>query len=127
MSKRILVLDDDDAILEILSFLLTEEGYQVRTINCGDNVFIEVNTFNPDLLLMDVMLAGMDGRSICRKIKENKLTSALPIILISGTNDLAAVIHQPGAPNDIVEKPFDIMSLLRKIDQCLCDSVTINN
>ena len=119
MPKKILVLDDDNDILEILSFLLVEEGYEIMTVNCGDNVFVDINAFKPDLLLMDVMLAGMDGRSICKKIKETKLTCLLPVILISGTHDLAASLHQAGAPNDFIAKPFDIENLLIKIEQCL--------
>lgn len=119
MPKKILVLDDDNDILEILSFLLVEEGYEIMTVNCGDNVFADINAFKPDLLLMDVMLAGLDGRSICKKIKQTKLTSSLPVILISGTHDLAASLNQPGAPNDFIAKPFDIEDLLAKITQCL--------
>jgi len=119
MPKKILVLDDDNDILEILSLLLVEEGYEIMTVNCGDTVFVDIDAFKPDLLLMDVMLAGMDGRSICRQIKETKLTCLLPVILISGTHDVAASLRQPGAPNDFVAKPFDIDRLLVKIAKCL--------
>ncbi|OKS89676.1 hypothetical protein RG47T_5161 [Mucilaginibacter polytrichastri] len=70
---------------------------------------------------MDVMLAGMDGRSISRNIKENHLTSSVPVILISGTHDLVASLHQPGAPNDFVAKPFDIDYLLERIEKQLAE------
>jgi len=119
MSKKILILDDDNDILEILSLLLIDSGYQIKTLSCGETVFEEIKNFQPDLILMDVMLAGMDGRSICRDIKENDLTSFLPVILISGTHDLAQSLNLPGAPNDFVAKPFDIYYLLNKIEQQL--------
>ncbi|WP_184547226.1 response regulator [Mucilaginibacter sp. FT3.2] len=119
MSKKILILDDDNDILEILSLLLIDSGYQIKTLSCGETVFEDIKNFQPDLILMDVMLAGMDGRSICRDIKENDLTSFLPVILISGTHDLAQSLNLPGAPNDFVAKPFDIYYLLNKIEQQL--------
>ena len=119
MSKKILVLDDDDDILEIISFLLVDNGYHVKTLNCGDTVFEDIKSFEPDLILMDVMLAGLDGRSICKSIKENHLTYFVPVILISGTHDLAKSLNLPGAPNDFVAKPFDIDHLLAKIEKQL--------
>ena len=119
MSKKILVLDDDNDILEIISIMLLESGYEVKTLNCGETVFEEIKEYHPDLILMDVMLAGLDGRSICRNIKENHLTSFLPVILISGTHDLAKCLHLPGAPNDFVAKPFDLDYLLERIEMQL--------
>jgi len=117
MSKKILVLDDDPDILEILSLILVEGGYEVRMLSCGDTVFDDIKDFQPDLVLMDVMLAGMDGRTICKNIKENHLTCFLPVILISGTHDLVESLLMPGAPNDFVAKPFDIDHLLEMIDR----------
>ena len=115
MSKKILIIDDDPDILEILSLLLLDNGYKVRALSCGDTVFDDIKDFQPDLILMDVMLAGMDGRAICKSIKENHLTYFLPVILISGTHDLAQSLHLPGAPNDYVAKPFDIDHLLQVV------------
>jgi len=119
MSKKILVLDDDNDILEILSLILSDSGYLVTTLNCGETVFEDIKRFQPDLILVDVMLAGMDGRSICRSIKENHLTCFLPVILISGTHNLAESLYLPGAPNDFVAKPFDLDYLLNKIEKQL--------
>jgi len=119
MSKKILILDDDADILEIISLLLVDNGYEVRTLSCGDTVFEDIKDFQPDLILMDVMLADMDGRAICKNIKENHLTYFLPVILISGTHDLDESLHLPGAPNDFVAKPFDIDYLLEKIEKQL--------
>jgi len=124
MSKKILVLDDDKDILEILSFLLLDSGYQVKTLSCGDTIFEDIKSFQPDLILMDVMLAGLDGRSICRSIKENHLTYFLPVILISGTHDLADSLHFPGAPNDFIAKPFDVDYLLAKVEKQLSTGQT---
>ena len=119
MNKKILILDDDPDILEILSYVLRESGYEIRALSCGDTVFDDIKDFQPDLILMDVMLAGLDGRSICKKIKENHLTYFVPVILISGTHDLAESLHLAGAPNDFVGKPFDIDYLLARIEKQL--------
>ncbi|MDB5022358.1 MAG: response regulator [Mucilaginibacter sp.] len=115
MSKKILIIDDDPDILDLLSLILVKGGYEVRTLSCGETVFDDIKDFQPDLVLMDVMLAGMDGRAICKSIKENHLTYFLPVILISGTHDLAKSLDLPGGPNDFVAKPFDIVYLLERI------------
>lgn len=118
MRKRILILDDDKDILEILSLILMEE-YEIKALNCGDRVFEEIEEFKPDLILMDVRLAHMDGLAICRDLKENVLTSSLPVILISATHDLDKSLNLPGAPNDYLAKPFDIDILLNKVEKHL--------
>ena len=115
MGKRILILDDDQDILDVVSFLLTDSGYEVQTLNTGEEVFAVISQFNPDLVLMDVMLAQLDGRVICTKIKADEQTLHIPVILISGTHDLARTLDQIGAPNDFMAKPFDIDVLLSKV------------
>jgi len=115
MSERILILDDDNDILEILSLLLAERGYEIRTSNHGETIFEDIQDFQPGLILMDIMLAGMDGRALCRDIKKNPLTNLLPVILISGTHDIVGSLGLPGAPNDFLAKPFDVDQLHAKI------------
>lgn len=119
MGKKILILDDDRDILEILSILLADSGYEIETLSSGEKIFDTIKKFNPDLVLMDVMLAGMDGRVICKRIKEKESTHELPVILISGTHNLAKSLTELGAPNDFVAKPFDINYLLEKIKKQL--------
>jgi CheY-like chemotaxis protein len=117
MSKRILILDDDSDILEILSLVLSEIGYEIKIAEHGNNVFDDIADFEPDLILMDVLLGDMDGRIICEQIKTNPSTSHLPVILISGTHNLTQSLHLPGAPNDFLAKPFNTEHLLTKIAQ----------
>jgi len=115
MKKRILVLDDDQSILDIVTYILTETGYEVRTLLTGLRVAEAVQNFEPHLILMDVMLAEHDGRVICRLLKETIASCHIPVMLISGTHDLADSLNQPGAPDDFLAKPFDIDLLLSKI------------
>jgi len=115
MHEKILVLDDDHDLLEIMEIVLTSNGYNVLGFNKGDDIMDNIETFKPDLVLMDVMLADLDGRELCKNIKADK-TLILPVILISGTHNLAQVMDMKGAPDDFIAKPFDIDDLLNKVN-----------
>lgn len=99
MQKRILVIDDDQ---DIVSFILTEDRYDVKTLSTGEQVFEMINQVSLDLELMDVMFADMDGRINFKKLKNSKERNHIPVILISVTNDLASTLNQHGAPNDFI-------------------------
>jgi DNA-binding response OmpR family regulator len=116
MCKKILVLDDDLAILEVLRDILEYSGYKVKTLSRGDKIFEKIQEYHPDLILLDVMLAELDGREICRNIKQQRDIANIPVILISATHDLSKCLNQQGAPDDFVAKPFDMDNLLSKIE-----------
>jgi DNA-binding response OmpR family regulator len=117
--KKILVVDDDLAILDMLDEVLSYYGYNVSTLSRADRVFERINEYHPDLILMDIMLAGMDGRTICRAIKSVVGVSNIPIILISATENGASCMEKEGSPNDFVPKPFDVTFLIEKIEHQL--------
>lgn len=120
MCKRILVLDDDLAILSALRDVLEFSGYEVNTQPRGNEIFKNIEQYHPDLILLDVMLADMDGRDICKDIKEEEATENIPVILISATHNLGdCMTRQKGAPDDFLPKPFDINTLLDKIEHQL--------
>jgi len=121
MCKKILVLDDDLAILDAVGDVLEYGGYEVCKLTRGDEIFERIEDYHPDLILLDVMLADQDGREICKKIKqdEHQEIASIPVILISATHDLSKSLNQQGAPNDFVAKPFDIEHLLYKIEHQL--------
>lgn len=115
MSQRVLILDDNADLLELMSLLLCDNGYETLALLNGEKIFETISQFHPDLVLMDIMLAGMDGRSICSKIKQQPGLLSLPVILISGTHSMAECLCRQGGPNDFLAKPFDISFLLSKI------------
>jgi DNA-binding response OmpR family regulator len=117
--KKILVVDDDRAILEMLEEVLSYYGYRVSTLSRGDKIFDRINEYHPDLILMDIMLAGMDGRMICRAIKSIESVSDIPVILISATEMGTSCLNKEGAPDDFVQKPFDLSFLMEKIEHQL--------
>jgi DNA-binding response OmpR family regulator len=118
-NKKILAVDDNQAILEVLEELLSWEGYEVVKLADGHHIFEVIEVVHPDLILLDVMLDNLDGRDICMEIKNNKAIQHIPVIMISATHDLRTFLDNPGAPDDFVEKPFDLEHLLMKINHQL--------
>jgi DNA-binding response OmpR family regulator len=110
--RRILVVDDDKDILEIIEFILQDSGYEVETLSDGHYLFDRIRDFNPDLLILDIMLGNMDGRELCRDVKTSIDTNRIPVIMISASHALADIHSPSGKPDDFISKPFDIDSLV---------------
>ena len=115
MSKRILAVDDDNDILDVIRIILEEEGYEVVTLANGKHVFDVVKENAPDLILLDVMLGGLDGRDICRALKEDDNYKTIPVVMISASHNLNNLLLMPGAPDNFLAKPFDIDHLLEMV------------
>jgi DNA-binding response OmpR family regulator len=118
--RRILAVDDDRGILEVLQYILEESGYEVETLADGYNLFTAVREHHPDLILLDIMLGGLDGRELCKHLKGMKETRNIPVILISASHDVAAKsFNNDGGPDDFIAKPFDIDVLLQRVKRQL--------
>ena len=117
--SRILAVDDDRDILEVLQYILEDSGYEVETLANGQYLLDRISQNPPDLILLDIMLGNLDGRDLCRKVKTNKDTHNIPVILISASHDVSQALNQTGAPNDFIAKPFDIDVLLGSISRQL--------
>lgn len=115
--KTILVVDDDESILEAVSFILEDEGYTVVTTPKGEQTYKKVAEGKPDLILLDVLLSGNDGRHICQKLKTDIATKHIPIIMISAHPNAEKSIKECGA-DDFLAKPFETVNLLQKIAKC---------
>lgn len=113
--KKILVADDDPAIVESTTLVLEEFGYQTTSTVNGETIYRMEKDF-PDLLLLDIWMSGQDGREICKYLKTNKLTKNIPIIMISASSDIAQSAKEAGA-DDFITKPFDINTLLDKVSK----------
>ncbi|MGH7203171.1 MAG: response regulator [Candidatus Levyibacteriota bacterium] len=112
MNKKILVVDDDQDILEPLSIILEDEGYVVSTTPKGEMTYTKVREFKPDLVLLDLLLSGSDGRKICKTLKEDKATKHLPIIMMSAHPGADADSRNCGA-DGFIAKPFELEDLLK--------------
>ena len=115
MSKRILIVEDNRLMLEVMAYILITNGYEVFTLSSGNEVFSEIKTKHPDLVILDLALPGIKGEEICQLIKLNKTTRNLPVIICSGDDAIEDMLLQKGAPDDVLQKPFDINSLIQKI------------
>jgi two-component system alkaline phosphatase synthesis response regulator PhoP len=118
-NKRILIIDDDSGILVALEMLLVDAGYEVQTsTKNGEVVENAVRDRPPDLIILDILLSGHDGGTICRQLKSQQHTRHIPILLISAHPDARAMSVQAGA-DAFVPKPFDIDFLLDRIERLL--------
>ena len=111
--SKILVVDDDIDILSVMEILLKMKGFEVEVTAKGENTFPKIETFKPDIILLDVLISGQDGRNICRKLKSDNETSRIPVIMFSAHPGAAATIADYGA-DDFIAKPFDVSKLLTK-------------
>jgi len=113
-SKKLLVVDDEPDILAFLQVILEEEGYTVTVTDKGSSAETLRNGGLPDLILLDVLLSGKDGRTIAKHLKSQEETKHIPIIMFSAHPSAEETARMAGA-DDFIAKPFEIDELLEKI------------
>jgi len=123
MSKRVMVVDDDKDVQEIVTFVLTCHGIEVINATSGQQfqqLLSLEGTYLPDLIILDVMMPGVDGYELCRRLRSNPQTEHIPIIIITAhaegiyqriSTDLGAALH--------MTKPFHPMALLEQVQTLL--------
>ena len=116
--KKLLVVDDEQDILEFLKVILEDEGYIVVTSDKDDYLERIHDDTLPDLILLDMLLSGKDGRDIVKYLKKQEKTRHIPVIMFSAHPSAREITKQAGA-DDFVAKPFEIDLLLNKIAQFL--------
>lgn len=110
---KILVVDDEASIVNIISYSLMKEGYEYITANDGEEGLELFNKENPDLVLLDIMMPKMDGYSVCKKIRE---TSNVPIIMLTARADeVDKVLGLEMGADDYVTKPFSNRELMARV------------
>lgn len=115
---RILVVDDDPDILSVMEILLTMKGFTVDVTPRGETTIDKIESFKPDLVLLDVLISGHDGRVICKEIKSLEHLKHLPVLMLSAHPGAAATISDYGA-DGFISKPFDVDNLMKKIHEQL--------
>lgn len=113
MNKKILIIDDDPAIVDALQIMLEDEGYLVSSF-FDIKIVKRVREYIPDLILLDIWMAGLDGRDIAKELKNIPETKSIPIIMISASWDIMKSAIESGA-DDFLAKPFEIDDLLSKV------------
>ncbi len=119
--KKIIVVDDDLGILDAVSLILEDAGYTTLAISDGNKVFKKIEKFTPDIILLDVLLSGTDGRVLCRQLKDDPQTKAIPIVMISAHPTAKLTIKEYGA-NAFLPKPFEAKELLKIIEKYIHSS-----
>ena len=113
-NKKIIICDDDEGILDMLTMLLEESGFQTFPLTNSLLLYDAIRQQRPDLLLLDLWMPVLSGDQVLRTLRKNNETSRLPVIAISASREGQAIAINAGA-DDYVAKPFDLELLLNKI------------
>ncbi|MBE5901533.1 MAG: response regulator transcription factor [Lachnospiraceae bacterium] len=115
--QKILIVDDDENISELITLYLTKECFETRSVHDGQEAVIAFDEFQPDLILLDLMLPGMDGYQVCREIRTR---SKVPIIMLSAKCEVFdKVLGLELGADDYIEKPFDNKELVARVKAVL--------
>lgn len=115
--QRILIVDDDNNIAELISLYLTKECYETMIVNDGESVLPTYESFSPNLILLDLMLPGIDGYQVCREVRTKY---SVPIIMLSAKGEVFdKVLGLELGADDYIEKPFDSKELVARVKAVL--------
>jgi DNA-binding response OmpR family regulator len=115
--QKILIVDDDNNIAELISLYLTKECFETMIVNDGESVLGAVGSFSPNLILLDLMLPGIDGYQVCREVRAKH---ALPIIMLSAKGEVFdKVLGLELGADDYMEKPFDTKEMVARVKAVL--------
>jgi len=113
---KVLVIDDEENIIEFIRLGLRYEGFQVESAPDGEQGIIAAQRINPDLIILDLMLPGIDGLEVCRRLRSNPTTKDIPILMLTAKDEVRDRIAglRTGA-DDYLTKPFDFDEMLERI------------
>lgn len=115
--QKVLIVDDDNNIAELISLYLTKECYETKIVNDGEEALLEFPEFRPNIILLDLMLPGIDGYQVCREIRK---TSQVPIIMLSAKGEIFdKVLGLELGADDYMIKPFDSKELVARVKAVL--------
>jgi CheY-like chemotaxis protein len=115
--KTILIVEDEQAIAEMLAAILEETDYQVVTAGNGQEALKRLETTSPDLILSDIMMPVMDGRTLCKKLQAHPIYNSIPIVLMSAAYD--SISRLDGTPAPFLKKPFGLQELLDTVSDII--------
>jgi len=121
MAKKIMVVDDEEALIELLDAVLETEGYEVITATSGDECLEKLKTVKPDLILLDMMMPGMSGREVCENIRKNPKTKDLKVafLTVAKFSETGKNVLKKMKVLDYITKPFDNDDLLKRIKKII--------
>ncbi len=115
--QKILIVDDDNNIAELISLYLTKECYDTKIVNDGEEALAAFESYNPNMILLDLMLPGIDGYQVCREVRAK---SNVPIIMLSAKGEIFdKVLGLELGADDYIMKPFDSKELVARVKAVL--------
>jgi len=120
MRKKILVVDDDAELVELISFNLRQAGYSIGTASNGVDAIKKARSLAPDLIVLDVMMPELDGFAVCEILRRDSTTATLPILMLTAlSSELGRVAGLGSGASDFLTKPFSPRLLVQRIDEML--------
>lgn len=123
MNKRILIVEDESSIVELLTLVLSREGYEVASCQTGRDAINMMKEFHPHLVLLDVMLPGLDGASIIKIMAEDEMLSNIPVIVTSALVESAHMFQPHPQVKGFCSKPFVLTDLVAKVKRFIGDEM----
>src|SRR6516225_1851159 len=125
MRKKLLVVEDDAELVELLSYQLKRAGFAVGTAMDGIEALKKARTVAPDLILLDLMLPELDGFAVCEILRRDAVTASIPIVMVTAlSTQLARLAGLEAGANAYVTKPFEFKGLLNQIRTLLAPALT---
>ena len=116
MAKKILVVDDEKDLVELIAFNLEQEGYTVFKAWDGEQAMELVRTIKPDLIVLDLMLPGLSGFDICRRLRSKAETEHMPIVMVTAKGqDVDKIVGLELGADDYITKPFSVRELVARV------------
>ncbi len=113
-NQKILLLDDNKDLLQIIQIILKGQGYETVLASCIEEAVQKIKIHKPALILMDVFISEQDGREFCYQLKNDTETSSIRVIMMSGYDHTLGLMNQTSA-DDFMQKPFDYNDLLNRV------------
>ena len=121
MKKRILIIEDEPAIIELLRMVLVRAGYEVHSCQTGRDAIATIKQVTPHLIILDVMLPGLDGATLVRIMSEDESLSSFPIIVSSALAESEHMFTNYPQVKGFCSKPFDLKDFVIQVKQAIGD------
>ena len=122
MQKRILIVEDEMSIVELLTLILMREGYEVASCQTGRDAISMMKEFHPHLVLLDVMLPGLDGAGIIKIMSDDEMLSNIPVLVTSALVESAHMFQPYPQVKGFCSKPFVLTDLVAKVKKAIGDA-----
>src|SRR5580700_5382544 len=120
MPNKLLIVDDNGELLSVLRLGFSKAGFVVRTASQGGEAIRKARSFEPDLILLDLVMPEMDGFAVCENLKKNPVTAGIPIIVLTGlSSQLSRFAGLESGANEYLTKPFNFTEVLARVNELL--------